>query len=177
MIGSDTKMPLSLGISHSRKVTRFVADKSSFVNVGGENAMPVRCSTRRSGADPSRNKSGMPDPFLPLERSTRWVNFGNRFFIAPDCNNESGTSSMVILHTRSRRLSAAMIFGIPNHTGRVVAVEALTTMGIAGQISSIFVTGLLFVQRSSRLSQRGEANTIDRHFLHTCTSRCHASSW
>jgi hypothetical protein len=33
------------------------------------------------------------------------------------------------------------------------------------------------VQRSSRFSQRGEANTIDRHFLHMCTSRCHASSW
>ena len=53
-----------------------------------------------------------------------------------------------------------------------VQKSASTMIGKAGQISSFFFTGVLFVQRSSRLRRRGEANTSHRHLWHRCTRIC-----
>ena len=174
MISSGEMIP-DFGICQRSQATRSVADKSSFPNAGNGNGMPLKSSDRRRGADPPRNESGMTGALSSFETSVRSVNSWNRFFIAADFKSESGTPKMLILHTRSCRLSAAMILVTPDR--RESVMQASMTIGKAGQTSSIFFTGLLFVQRSSRCSQRGEANTTYRHSRHTCTSLCHASAW
>ncbi|KAH9974468.1 hypothetical protein BGW80DRAFT_1304268, partial [Lactifluus volemus] len=49
-------------------------------------------------------------------------------------------------------------------------------MGKGGQISSIFLTGVLFVQKRRRSRRSGDANTVYRHLWHTRTSLDHATA-
>ena len=102
------------GISSRQSVTRSVVDKRSFPNAGNGNGMPLNWSDRRRGADPLRNESVMAGAFSSFERSVRSVNFENRLFIAADFNSEFGTPQMLILHTRSCLLRAAIILVTPD---------------------------------------------------------------
>ena len=162
------------GISKRINSTRSMADKSSFRSAGNGNRVPLSLSDQRRGADPSRNESGMTGKLsFSCETSIRSVNIGNCFVIAADFNSEFETLEMLILHTRSCRSRAAMRFISCDRRELAMSELKSIKIGKAGQISSSFFTGRLVVQRSTRCSQRGDANTTYRHFRHTCTSICH----
>jgi hypothetical protein len=171
---SSGEMYPEYGIRSRRSVTRSVADKSSFCGAGNE--MPCKSSDRRRGVNPPRNESGRTGGHLSsAEESSRDVSAGNGFFIASYLfDSEFGMSQMLISRTRSWHSSAAMMLSIPR-SGELGLLWHETTIGSAGQISSIFLAGVLFVQRSRRSSQPGDPNTRYRHLWHTCTSVCHVS--
>src|SRR6266851_3395421 len=128
-----------------RRVTRSVADKSSFCGAGNE--MPCRSSDRRCGADPPRNESGRLDccPSSSADESCRDVSAGSGTLILANLlNSDFGMSQMLISHTRSQHLSAEATLRTPR-SGELGLVWQNTTIGSVGQISSIFLTGVLFV--------------------------------
>ena len=140
----------------------------------GRHVGKVFCSC---GIDPPKKESGRVGGFEFLEESCRDVSAenGSLFFTARILfQSVFGIPSMYILRTRLCCLSAATMFLVS--CGFDIPGSPLTTMGNAGQISSVFYTGLLFVQRSCSCRRCGEANTMHHHLLHTCTSICHASS-
>jgi hypothetical protein len=52
----------------------------------------------------------------------------------------------------------------------------LTMRGKAGQMSSVYLAGVLGVQTSRRSRRRGDPKTRLLHLRHTCTSVCHSIS-
>ena len=56
------------------------------------------------------------------------------------------------------------------------SISQRMTRGKAGQISSVFLAGVLAEHTSCRSRRRGDPKTTIRHRRHTCTSVCHASN-
>ena len=164
------------GMSVRQRVTRSVADESSFGNSG--NKMWLNSSECKRGEDPPKNELGSGTGVVPCDtESFRSVSAGNGSSIASMIflNCESGIHQKRILHTRSRWLSLATIFF--SSLARNDPCLMLTTIGNAGnadQTSS--VPSLFLVQRSRRFRRCGEAKMICRHCRQTCTSVCHLSS-
>src|SRR5260221_4777138 len=144
---SSGEMYQEIGIRSRRSVTRSVEYKSSFRSAGNE--MPCRSSDRRLGANPPRKESGStehPSLSSDSEESCKDVSAVNATFNAVDLfNSEFGTPQRLISRTRRGHWSAAMTFRTPR--GRSLGlVWYETTIGNSGQISSISLTGVLFVQ-------------------------------
>ena len=153
------------GILQRRSSTRSGVDKSSFGNAG--NGMRDRMSFCSRGADPPKNELGRAGALIFRAKSCRDVNAGNGFIFISRILFKSafGMSKKSISHTRLWCLSAEMMlfascgFDIPR--------RPFITIGNSGQIASAFCTGLLFVKTSRSRRRCGEANTMDRHGLHT----------
>jgi len=143
-----------------------VADKSNFGNAG--NGMPCKLRYRRRGVDPPRNESEITGNISSNDSIAQYSNAGNGPCITVS-NAELETHQKLIRDTRSLSLSASMILSPPG-----LPLEIMT-IGNSGQISSMFLTGLVYVQRSCRSRRRGDANTTFLHVRHTCTSVCHQS--
>ena len=111
----------------------------------------------KRGADPPRNESERVGTHSLVDLSTIDNSAGNGFSIAAaDLNNiEVKPPQRWILHTRSLRSSAAVMLSALGGGDPLAEM----TIGRAGQMSSIFLTGLFCVQRSCRSRRRGDPNT------------------
>lgn len=76
-----------------------------------------------------------------------------------------------ILQTRSVCSSAAMMLSTPS----VSTKSSKMSRSIAGQTSSMSLTGVLAVQWSCKFKRRGDSKITLRHRRHTWTSDCHES--
>ncbi|KAI9437268.1 hypothetical protein H4582DRAFT_1958952 [Lactarius indigo] len=81
------------------------------------------------------------------------------------------TSERMTRRTRSGCSRAARI--LSSSSGAILSYSM--TIGKAGQQPRPFLTGVPWVQRSSRLRRNGDANMRYRHLWQTCTS-CHSKS-
>ncbi|KAI0290792.1 hypothetical protein BC826DRAFT_1025279 [Russula brevipes] len=72
--------------------------------------------------------------------------------------------------TRSRCPSAATMLSAPLAW---LPVMVMVMGNDAGQMSSIFLTGVAYVHQSRRFRRCVDANTIPRHRRQTCTSLAH----
>src|SRR5712691_9805531 len=96
------------GTKSKERVTRSRVDKSSFPIAG--NGMPHKLSDRRRGADPPKNEPGTigGSPSDDASPSSMSAGKGSLVVVATSFNNEFGTPTIKILHTRSCRLRTEM---------------------------------------------------------------------
>jgi len=155
------------GIRERLRATRSRVDKSSFPNIGKEMSHKSGSSTVDLRQIHLRTDQGGSGRF-PRDTSSRLISSGNGLFIAAIVfNSEFGTPLIKISHTRCCCLSTAVMLATPRNWRGLLSWSTCLEIGKSGQISSLFFTGLLFVQRSCRSNQRGEENTTCRHRWHT----------
>jgi hypothetical protein len=143
-------------------MTRSLADESSFGIAGNE--MPLIRSLFRRGADPPKNESGRTSTVSSLlQLKWRAVSSGNGSFIAAANRSELDivVFQNLMRRTRSGCLSAATTLSASSSSQGSPPRSMM--MGNAGQMSSIFLTGVLYVHRSSRFRRHVDANTALRH--------------
>ena len=166
------------GIRRSRRQTRFLKDGRNVGKAGGVTASRHRL--RKRVVDAPRKALGRARATLSRGLSVSDSSDGNDSCISGDnfVKSELPTVSS-ISHTRPRYWSAAMMFSSSSRDvcgcGWLRLIVSLYRMAIGrgGQQSRVFLTGVPYVQKSRRSSRCCEANTIDRHRRHTCTSVCH----
>jgi len=162
------------GMCTRRRWTRSLAIKCSSRIAG--NGMKLHSSDRRRGADPPKNDSGTISPLLSYRKSVRDVSSGKGYFIIAmkRSNSDIGTAPREIRQIRSGCSSAAMMLSAPSISD-FMSPLLCTMTDKAGQICSIFLTGVFAVQRSRSCRWRGDAKATCRHLRHTWTSVCHSS--
>src|SRR5216683_6745133 len=163
------------GIFRRPRATRSVADKGSFGNAGNGMRFKLRCCSR--GADPPRKESEMTGAISSSDQSIKCVSAGKGSFntVTTLSNSEIETPKSLIEDTRSLSSSASMMLFEPSASSWEQKRYSSMMIGNSGQISSISLTDLVYVQRSRRSRRRGDANATFRHLRHTCTSVCHLS--
>src|SRR5712671_2276418 len=133
----------------------------------------MRDKSLRRGAYPPNNALGRSGVTPFSDQSERDVSSqnGTRISFSTFSHSELVTASR-IPRTRSGCSSAATTLSSSSGAGGLNSkfAEYLMTIGKRGQYSSALLTGVLCVHRSHKLRRRDDANTIFRHFLHTCTS-------
>ena len=160
-------MYVEWGILKGSRWPRSLADMSRFPNEG--NGMLPGHNLRRRGVDPYKNESGMAGTHSLFESRRREVSAGkgSRAKATNSFHSELGTSQRSIAHTRSQCSSAAITLSVPSCGKK--SLRCCTMIGkVVGQISSIFFTDLVFIQRRCKSRRRGDAYTMLRQLRHTC---------
>jgi hypothetical protein len=140
--------------------------------------MPSRSTYCRFGADLPKNSFGRTGAASSSIERHRLVSAGNASCMTAVylANKQYVRFLSSTLHTRSRCSSAAKMFSPSSLLRSLNEVEVRVDriiMGRGGQMSSVFLTGVLESQKSRRSRRQGDANTRCRHFWHTCTSLFH----
>ena len=154
---------------------RLLADRRRISNAG--KGMASKMSSYKHGTDCHKNWLGMTGTFLSFDWRIKCVSAGDGFCITAaillNCVPVAERSQ--ISHTQLVCSSAAIT--LPSSMGaRPLGrryAEYPITIGKFGQISMLFLTGVLYVQKTRRLRQSGDANVICRHLWHTYTKVCH----